>query len=230
LLFLQKSFEIFQIKRLVVDFMGNKTFSRVALTFPLLCILSLFSAKKSYAANEFWQSGFSAANVQDLKWTTDSSVGAAYEIAYIQPSASAWNGISSKVKFSKGTASSYQVKYFVAGNPILSQVGKIVPFCSGGSGTACVEQAAGGTSPTPKTWTAAQLYLYESNMVALGYTQAKRVTAASHEVGHIFSMSHNPASGGQAPANFPSLMAAVIGQYSTLSVFDRINLQTRWGL
>jgi hypothetical protein len=204
-------------------------FLRFITVFSISCILHIAAAEKANAVNEYLKSGFSPASAQNLKWTTDSSVSTVYEQAYIQPSYNAWNGISSKTNFSKGTSTDYKVKYFVAGSPIASRVGIIIPYCTGGSGTACAEVAAGGSALIPVVWTAAQLYLYESNMVALGYDRAKRITAASHEVGHVFSMSHNPASGLAAPANIPSLMGGVIGPNSTLSLFDRINFQQKWG-
>jgi hypothetical protein len=203
-------------------------FLRFLAVISVPCTFHLLSIEDAQAFVEFFQSGFPKATVQGLKWTTDSSVSAAYTRDYIRPSSTKWNGITSKVNVAEGTTASYNVKYYISSSPTRSEKGLTVPYCKDSTGDNCAEQINGGNSPVPVVWTSARIYLYEPNMAADGYDQAKRIIAATHELGHALSLKHNPPLT-VAPASDPAIMAAKIGPYSILSDLDKNNLKNKWG-
>jgi hypothetical protein len=168
--------------------------------------------------NDFLSSGFPATTVANLKWTTDTvSVSTAYMNAYIDSGSKKWNGISSKVNVIKGTATDYNIRFLVAGSPDPALVGLTIPYCTAGSGNTC-------TSGT-QTYTAARIYMYESNMVVNGFNADRRIACAAHELGHVLSMQHTFA----GVATVPSLMAAALPATSTVENLDKSNLRGKWG-
>ncbi len=138
--------------------------------------------------------------------------------AYIDPGSKKWNGISSKVNVAKGTATDYNVRFLVAGDPNSAIVGRTFPYCAVGNGDIC------NTSGT-QTYTAARIYMYESNMVVGGFNTDRRIACAAHELGHALSMKHTSA----GVATVPSLMAGVLPATSTVETLDKSNLQGKWG-
>lgn len=183
-------------------------------------LLGALFADRANAVNDFFASGFPAATVTNLKWTIDTtSVSTTYMNAYIDPGSKKWNGVSSKVNVVKGTATDYNIRFFVAGDPNASVVGRTFPYCAAGNGPVC--------NDTTQTYTAARIYMYESNMVGQGFTTERRIACAAHELGHALSMKHTFV--GAAPPSTPSLMAEILPQVSTVENLDKANLRGRWG-
>lgn len=189
--------------------------------FPILgsvLVLSAFFASKANAVADYYSSGFPAATVANLKWTIDTvSVSTTYMNTYIDPGSKKWNGISSKVNVVKGTATDYNIRFLVASSADPDLVGLTVPYCASGNGDIC--------NTGVNTYTAARIYMYESNMAAKGFSTDRRIACAAHELGHALSMKHTSS----GVATVASLMAGVLPATSTVENLDKSNLRGKWG-
>jgi hypothetical protein len=191
---------------------------RVVVGFTTIALLGT-SARAVLAYGEVWQSGFSPTTVQNIKWIPDPSISTSYVTNYIDPGPGKWNGISSKVAVSKGTSTSFNVRYLTQTGADPNLAGKTFPYCAEGNGDICK------TEPPTHLFTAAQIRLYENVIVATKYTTQGRIALASHEFGHVLSLSH------LINSTTPGLMQEVVttNHNPAPQNADMNNLRYKWG-
>jgi hypothetical protein len=158
--------------------------------------------------------------VQNIKWIPDSTIAATYVTNYLDPGPGKWNGISTKVKVSKGTSTSYNVRYVLKTTIDNTLLAKAFPYCSLGNDDVCRD----GVPPVAKLWTAVQIQLYENVIINKGLTTQGRVALTAHEFGHVLSLSH-------IASTVPSLMpqALTVNHNPDPQNVDKANLRYKWG-
>lgn len=209
--------------------MKNATLLRFLMAFSIPFTIHLVAAEKANAGFEFFNSGFPVASGSTLKWTNDTSVSANYATNYVDPSAPGWNGITPKVNLTKGTATVYNIKTYVAAGTVASRNALTTPYCAAGTLLDCVEASQQGLSPTPVPWTKVTIQIYDNIMTQQQYNADQRKRTIIHEFGHALSMRHNPDNVTPATAARPTIMAPFLGQFSQLSQLDKDNLKSKWG-
>jgi hypothetical protein len=190
---------------------------RAALGVTLLALLGIPNVVLAY--QDVWTSGFPPTIVQNIKWIPDPSISSTYVANYIDPGPGKWNGISSRVKVSKGTSTSYNVRYVLKTTNDPTLPAKTFPYCTAGNGEACKDPPGSN-----HVWTAAQIQLYENVIINARYTTQGRVALTTHEFGHALSLSH-------IASTVPSVMPQQVTSNHNPSPqsVDIANLKYKWG-
>jgi hypothetical protein len=139
--------------------------------------------------------------------------------SYIDPAPGKWNGISTKVNVSKGTSTSYNVRFLSKTGTDFSLLAKTFPYCAEGNGDIC------RIEPPTHLWTAAQIQLYENVIASKQTTTQGRVAIVTHEFGHALSLNHTYNSA------IPSLMAVGLTPDNDPNPqnVEKANLKYKWG-
>lgn len=171
------------------------------------------------AQNDSFFGGFPSASgsaVTVIRQVPEASLGTQqYYTNYVKRGADAWNGISSKISISSSLSGTYDARAKVVTGSDFELAGLVVPYCTGGSGGACLNSK----------WNSAEVNGYNNVMDFNNFNGTHKLQLWMHEFGHVLSMAHISKSAPQSDATMHPTVRSIYG----IQHRDRQSLRNRWG-